>query len=169
MGFDRRALKNEQAGALNTFSSGGSSVSDAVTTVGQAHTDQLTFSKAAADGMASTATAETYLGLYVPYDCTLTAAYFIPTSGGLTADNTNFATITISKRDSAAANKTTIATITTTITSSGNLTQGVAEPSVVAAGGVSIAAGSTITFEIAKSGSGVVVPAGLFTLLCEWN
>lgn len=134
--------------------------------VSKQRTNPYFWDKSAADGMASTTTSETYTGIYLPYACKVTA-YFVGTSGGLTADNTNYATVTVSTRDSAGANKTALGTLTTTITSSGNLTQGAGKAFVMASGAVSVAAGSTITFEIAKAGSGVVVPAGRVTFLIE--
>jgi hypothetical protein len=169
MATDRASLKMQQAGALGSFASGGTAVSDAVGTVGQAHSDIFVFDKAAADAMASTTTAETYTGINLPYAGKVKAITFVPTSGGLTADASNYATVTVSRRDSAAANKTTLGTITTTVASSGNLTQGVGEDAVLTSANVDFAADSTVTFEIAKTGTGVVVPAGRFTVLVEWT
>lgn len=123
--------------------------------------------KSADDAMASTATSETYTGVVVPYLSRIKNIWYVATTGGITADNTNFATVTISKRDSAAANPLAVATLTTTITSSGTVTQGAPKALVKTTANVDVAALSTLTFTIAKSGSGVVVRAGKFVLEME--
>lgn len=151
---------------VSKFAEAAGSNKDARTAINTLTCGMPFFDKASADAMASTTTSETYTGVYIPYDSKVTV-YFNPTSGSLTANDTNYATVTVSKRDSAAANKATIATLTTTTTSSGNLTQGAGKQLVAASGSASVAAGSTITFEIAKTGTGVVVPAGRFTVVCE--
>lgn len=160
---DRELLKQQEAGALAT-----SGAADPIGTVAFSHTDSFAFSKASDDGMASTATTETRTGIYVPRKARLKNIWYVPTTGGITADNTNFATVTVSSRDAAGANLTTVATLTTTITSSGNLTQDVGAALVLATSAVIIAAGSTLTYSIAKSGSGVIVRAGSFTVDLEW-
>ena len=163
MATDRELLKAQEAGALAS-----SAATDPIGAVGEAHSALFEFTKSDADSMAADATSETYTGVYVPRKAKVKAIYFLPTSGGLTADATDYATITVSKRDSAADNKASLGTITTTVASSGNLTQGVAEAFVLTAANVVVAAGSTVTFEIAKAGSGVVVPAGRFILDLEF-
>lgn len=112
--------------------------------------------KAAADGAAATATTEHSI-MRASADMTLVGVRYVP-DAALTADNTNYATITIKRRDAAGGNATTLASVTTQITGSGNWTQWVAInlPVVVSA----IAAGQIVTVSIAKAGSGVVVPAG---------
>lgn len=174
---DRGNLKAQQIGALQTFSTtGGLSLGattaatvDPYTTVGDAQSIFLTWTKAADDAMASTATAETFTGLFVPFACKYRKLTYSPTSGALTNDNTNNAVMTFNTRDLNGANLAVLTTLTTSITALGATIaqgQGVA---ALPAGTVaaSVAAGSTITYSIAKGGSGVVVRAGLFTLQLE--
>lgn len=123
--------------------------------------------KSADDGMASTATSETYTGIVVPYASRVKNIWYVATTGGITADNANYATVTISKRDSAAANQLTVATLTTTITSSGNVTQGAPKALVTTKANIDVSALSTFTFSIAKSGSGVIVRGGKFVIELE--
>lgn len=162
MATDRELLKAQEAGVAGTVGA-----TDPIGEVAKIHSYTVSFSKASDDAMASTTTSETYTGIYIPYKCRLKSVTYSATTGGITADNTNYATVTVSKRDSAAANLTTIATLTTTITSSGNITQGAGKACVVTGSAVIITAGSTITFSIAKAGSGVVVRAGTVTLELE--
>lgn len=116
----------------------------------------------AADGAANTTTAENSLGA-VFESGTLVDAYVIP-DAALTADDTNNAVITISKRDSAGANKTTIATITTNV-ASGNWVQFARKALTLS--NVTIAAGSSFTYEIAKGGTGVQLPALRIALVID--
>jgi len=124
--------------------------------------DGISFVKAA-DGAAGTTTAETVVG-HVNWACKLIAARYVP-AAALTADNTNNATITVSKRVSGGGSKTTIASITTNV-ASGSWVQWAPKDLVLgAAADIQIAANSGITFEIAKGGTGVVVPAGTLELV----
>jgi hypothetical protein len=168
MATDRTALKTQEAAMLGTYSSGGTAVSAPVTTVAALHTDVFRFEKASDDSMASDATTETRSKIYLRRLCKVNAISYVATTGGITASNSAYATITVSYRDSAGSNLTTIGTLTTTITSSGDITQDVAKDFVLAAGALSVPAGATITYSIAKTGSGVVVRAGSFTLDCEY-
>jgi hypothetical protein len=120
----------------------------------------------AADAMASTTTAEASVGNGVEFDGRAFAVYFTPTGAGLTAHNTDYATITLSARTPAGGASVPFATLTTTLTSSGTLTQYVRKAFVLAAG-VDVLEGSDVTVAIAKAGSGVVVPVGYFTILFE--
>ena len=108
----------------------------------------------AADGAANTTTAENSLGAVFEAG-TLVDAFVIP-DAALTADDTNHAVITISKRDSAGANKTTVATITTNV-ASGNWVQFARKALTLS--NTTIAAGSSFTYEISKPGTGVQLPA----------
>jgi hypothetical protein len=159
MPTDREYIKMQDAGRLGT--------TGAVDPKGEAdyvHADVLFFDKASADAMANTTTSETYTGVYFPRKVRLLSVTYVALATGITADNTNYATVTVSKRDSAAGNKATVATLTTTITSSGNVTTGAGKALVLTAANVVVDAGSSFTFEIAKAGSGVIVPAGRFTV-----
>lgn len=161
---DRQLIKKAESG--NAVSLG---LADPIGEVGNTHAAQFNFSKAADDGTAATTTAETFTGLYFPRACRLKSVTYVATTGGVTADATNFATVTVSKRDSAGATPTTIATLTTTVASSGTITQGAGKALVLAGSAANITAGSTVTFSVAKSGTGVVLRAGMFTVEVEWD
>lgn len=161
---DRQIIKKAQAGEAVALG-----CTDPIGEVANANSSQFVFAKGADDAMASTTTAETFTGIYFARACRLKSIVYSATTGGVTADNTNFATVTVSKRDSAGANLTTIATLTTTITSSGNLSQGVGKALVLTASAVNITAGSTVTYSVAKAGSGVVLRAANFTVEVEWD
>lgn len=168
MATDRASLKIQEAGSLGSFQTAGVPVTDPVGTVAAAHTDVFSTTKAADDGAAATATTETRTGIYARRLSRCNAVTYVATTGGITADNTNNAVITVSYRDAAGANLTTIGTLTTSITSSGNITQDVGKDFVLAAGAGSIPAGATFTYSIAKAGTGVIVRAGSITLDLEW-
>jgi dipeptidase len=124
--------------------------------------------KAAADAMASTTQADTVLPAEMfPYAGVITAVWIIPTAA-LTGHATTNATLTVSKYDAAGANKTTVATMTTTLVSPAQswvafapiamtLTTTAADLAVVAQGSCSLA--------IAKGSTGVVVPICQIILL----
>lgn len=162
MATDRELLKAQQAGAFAT-----SGASDPIGEVGKLHTRYAFFDKASDDAMASTTTSETYTGVYVPVKSKLKSVKYVATTGGITANATNYATITVSKRDSAAGNKTTVATFASDTVSTDDVTQGVAKDMTLSSANVVIDAGSVITFEIAKAASGVIVRAGRFHLELE--
>lgn len=165
MPTDREYLKQAQSGHITSIGA-----VDPIAVVSQAHSEDLSFDKTSADATAATTTSETFTGVYVPRAAKLTAIVFVPTSGNLTANATNFATVTVSKRNASGASKTSVATLTTTVASSGDLTQGAGKACVLSstAGALDLPAGSTFTFEIAKAASGVVVPAGRFTVVVEF-
>lgn len=161
---DRQLLKRALVGLLAAMG-----LSDAIAEVGKSESTYFFWDKAADDGMASTTTSETFTGVYSKYAAILKSITYSPTTGGVTADAANYATVTASKRDSAGANKTTLGTLTTTIASSGNLTQGAGKAFVLTNANVALSAGSTFTWEIAKTGTGVVMRAGRFTAEVEWD
>lgn len=160
---DRETVKNRQIGQAQTYG-----VTDPAAVIQQVHSYFLTITdKSADDGMASTTTSETYTGVVVPYASRIKNIWYVAKTGGITADNTNYATVTINKRDSAAANQLAVATLTTTITSSGNITQGAPKALVTTKANIDVTALSTFTFSIAKSGSGVIFRGGYFVVELE--
>lgn len=163
MATDIEIIKERLSGQAGTYGLAASGV-DAVNSL---TSFVLEFDKASDDGMASTTTSETYTGVTLPVKAKLKAAYYVATTGGITANDTTYATVTISKRDSAAGNKATVATLTTTTTSSGNVTQGAPKALVLTDANVVVDALSTVTFEIAKASTGVIVRAGKFVLVFE--
>lgn len=123
--------------------------------------------KTAADGSASTATSEVPIGM-ARRASKVIAAYFIPAST-LTADDTNYATLTISKRAAGGGSKTTVASVSTTTTGSGNFVAWVPVPLTVVAADASVTALSQLSFEISKPGTGVVVPIGKLVVYLSDN
>lgn len=115
------------------------------------------FFKPAADGAASTATAET--PFYRAQDAeTITALQVVP-GAALTADAANNATITVRKRLASGADGGVVATLVTDI-AGGSWVQWVAK-SLGAITNGSLAAGDFLTIAIAKGGTGVVVPISI--------
>jgi len=117
--------------------------------------------KIAADGGAGTATAETPIGMLGPGNVPIAiGAVSIHPQSALTADNTNFATITVAKRTGGGA-PVTIASCTTKLVGgggTGNWTAFTPVAMTVVANAF-ISPQDTITVTITKSGTGVVVPA----------
>lgn len=126
------------------------------------------FIKAADDGMAATATAETDIGTPDGPGKPI-KAWLEPTNGtGLVAVDADFATIIVRARDAAHANPKIIAQVTTKTVAaggSGNWAQGVRVPIPLNNVDLSMVDGSGLTVEITKGGMGVVVPA--FILFVE--
>jgi len=116
--------------------------------------------KPAADAMASTATAYTAaFQIRMPRAAKILAAYIMPTAA-LTADDTNYATVSVQKGDGAGGAGTVMASVTTQTTGSGNWAAGVPEAMTVSAtlANTRIARGEVLGFAITKTGTGVVVP-----------
>lgn len=155
MATDRELLKAWQAGVAH-----GLKVTDPIGTVDNAHSFWLHFTKASDDAMASTTTSETYTGRLVPVKARLVAAYYVATTGGITANATNYGTITVYKRDSAAANQLAIASFASDTATTDDVTQGAPKALTLTAANVVVDANSTLTFAITKAASGVVFRAG---------
>lgn len=159
---DRELIKQQEAGQAAT-----SGASDPIGEVAKVHSYWVAFSKSADDAMASTTTSETYTGVLVPVKSRLKSVKYVATTGGITANATTYATITVNKRDSAAANKLAVASFATDTVTTDDVTQGVPKEFDLTTANIIIAAGSTITYEIAKASTGVVVRAGTVTLELE--
>lgn len=115
--------------------------------------------KQAADGAAGNATSEMPMGR-LEGSIPIGHVFYLVPGAALTANDTNYATITIYKR-TAGGGSTAIAQITTKITGgSGNWTAflPIALTTTIAA-----AEGDSISFDIAKAGTGVVVPVFALT------
>ena len=145
---------------------GSAGVTDVAALVTSSQSRQYQSVAKAADGMASTTTAETDLNICFNRLSRIKSVKYMPTGGALTADNTNNAAITVSKRDAAGANLTTVASETTNV-ASGNWVQRTLKSLTLTAANVDVVAGGSCTFSIAKGGSGVVVPAGFFVIDVE--
>lgn len=113
------------------------------------------------DGSAGAATAETVL-FVAPFNGYLDKVQLVP-DAALTADDTNYATISVHKR--AAADYTTkvdVAEVTTETDGTGDFVAWT--PVDFGLTPVSFAEGDILTFEIAKAGTGVVVPDSVLSL-----
>lgn len=131
--------------------------------VAKRRTRIIKFKKVAADAMASTTTAETatpWEGIYTAGQ--VTAIYAHPTAA-LTGHATDNAVITVSKRDAAGANKTTLGTLTTTA----SWVAGTRVAFTLTAANLAVVEGGSITMEIAKGGSGVAVPISTIEVAVE--
>ena len=123
--------------------------------------------KVAADGSAAAATAETAFGIIGPGPVTIAVGQFqYHPAAALTADPTNNATITVSKRTPAAPGTAVPIAIGVTAASGANSTgswtawKAVALTTQTGAGSF-VSPGDAITVTITKGGSGVVVPQGV--------
>jgi len=124
------------------------------------------FVKATDDAMATDATANTKIGWVNPYDFDvyLVGAKY-SANGTITASDSAFATITFKTDDNAAGTPAVAATWATTITGgTGNIAAHVSVNAVITRAGARIVPGAGIWFNIAKTGAGVVVRAGTFTI-----
>lgn len=120
--------------------------------------------KPAADALASTTTAHGATGGAWNVGTKLIKAIKLIPHGALTADDTDYATLTIGYNDGAGGAVTTIATITTKITGgSGDWTAGTAISLTLTT--TAIADGKLLSYAIAKAASGVAVPP--FTISVE--
>lgn len=129
----------------------------------------LLWDKPAADALAADATAERGVGYIDSGDDGegLVDLVIVPTAA-LTAHDTNNATITIRKKDSAGGSSTSVATITTTV-ASGSWVAFAPKAMVLTAtaADLRIAAGSSISVQITKNGAGVVVPISSFYVILQ--
>lgn len=118
----------------------------------------------AADALAADEIAET-VALRVKAASTLTKLYLIP-DDALTANDTNFKTITVAKRDGAGGAGSTVAEVTTETTGTGDWVAFIKIDMGSLTGAV-LAAGSILTVETAKTASGVALPG--WTLVAEFG
>ena len=130
--------------------------------------------KEAADGAAGTATAEHPFHFFDTYKKSIQAIRYLP-AAGLTADNTNFATLIVRARKADGTLVSIIGQLVTNV-ASGNWTAFVAKTVPLTDGtkaltidgaGLDMLPGWMLTFEITKAASGVVVPAG--ALVVAWK
>lgn len=134
--------------------------------------NDLEYVKIANDGAAATATAEFVMGT-VARRAQLVSVAFVPNDAtGLTASDTNYASLIVQSRDGlggAAKVLATVKTQTSPTGGTGNWTQwnSIAVPAAAVQPfdptNFVIPAGGLLTFQITKTGTGVVVPVGTFT------
>lgn len=151
MPTDTEIAKSLQVGEI---SSQIGSNQNAIAEVAKQRTRFYEFSKTAADAMANTTTAEAASNWKRIFATGLVKAIRVHSSAALTGDPTNNAVITVSKRDAAGANLTTLGTLTTTA----SWVAGTSVSFTLTAANLAVVAGGSLTFSIAKGGSGVAVP-----------
>lgn len=115
---------------------------------------ERTFYKQAADSMASDTTDDAFA--YVDGEAHILAVRFLP-HAVLTANDTNYATVSVWD------GTTTYASLTTETTGTGDWVDNTSEPLTVST--TSVAADTTLRFRIQKAGSGVAVPAGVLEVV----
>jgi hypothetical protein len=128
---------------------------------------EVTFDKAAADGMASTTTTDTIVWIN-PYTVPvyLQSAYGVGVGAGITADASNNATITFRTRDGVGGASAAALTIVTDVaggTWTSNQSKAITTQTIA---NLAVPVGGQITFSIAKGGTGVVVPISKFIIRC---
>ena len=114
--------------------------------------------KESVDGLGTTATSERVV-FTAPENITITDVFLEP-AAALTASDTAYATITISRRDATGGNRVTVASRTTQTSGSGGTGSWTAF-STVSLGtlsNTSVPEGRKLTIEITKNGLGVAVP-----------
>lgn len=131
-------------------------------TAGQFLDDMEGYFKAAADGAAATATTDQWVFTNRTGGSIMLLTPSVVTLGaGLTADNTNFATIQV-KRDDAIGGASVVAwSITTAITDSGNFTASIPKLFTLRSAtalNVIVPANGNVFIAITKTAAGVVVP-----------
>jgi hypothetical protein len=123
-----------------------------------APSQSITYSRSFALQGAAAAVAETHVAS-IPAAQTLTALRIRP-DAALTADDTNFDTITVSTRTSSGGSKTTLGSITTKTAGSGGTGNWTAfvDVTIPITGSAVLAAGMEITCEASLGGAGVALP-----------
>ena len=118
-----------------------------------------TWLKAAADGAAGDATADTYF-FRLPVKAEQAVVHFLP-NNTLTAHDTNFATLNLKEGDGAGGALVTVASRNTKTTAAGGSGDWVAGvPVSLTISDTELAAGSVLAIAITKAAAGVVVPQG---------
>jgi hypothetical protein len=120
--------------------------------------NEVQWFKDSADTLPTTTTSERVV-ITAPENVTITDVFVEPASS-LTASDTNFATILLSRRDATGSNEVTVVSATTrTAGSGGTGTWNAFETvSLGALSNTSLAEGQKLTIELTKTGLGVVVP-----------
>lgn len=161
---DRDVLKYAQMGQISSQAS--SMVGTPETVVRLSHTKYYTASIPMADSVSLTVPMLESVVAAMPVKGKVTSVSF-STPVSVTANNTNFATWTLSKRTGAGA-AVTIATQTTAITGMGSLVLFVPYVAVAAdftAANQQCAAADVLTLSITKTAAGIALTAGTAALL----
>lgn len=133
-------------------------------TLDEALAINIPFDKAA-DAMASTTTTDTLVWMNpFDYPVYLDSAEAVATGAGITANDTDFATITFRTRDGVGGSSSAALTIVTNV-AGGTWTQNQRKAiTAQTKANLAVPVGGQITFSIAKGGSGVVVPVSKFVV-----
>lgn len=110
------------------------------------------------DAMAADVTAETR-GARIPFDGIVTKIV-LTTHVAVAGDAANGFTMTVSKRDAAGINLTTLGTISSVnaVPASGNFVAFLGRLFTLTNANLQVVSGGTVTWSIAKNGTGVIVP-----------
>lgn len=92
----------------------------------------------------------------------VTAAKYLP-SAAVTADNTNYQTLTLSKGDIVGGARTAIATRATTV-AGGSWTARIPVPLTITTTAASVTSGQQLYLQFAPTGTGVATPSGTFVV-----
>ena len=109
-----------------------------------------------ADAAAATATAETR-GVRFPFNG-IVLGIMLTCHVAVAGDAANAFTMTVSKRDAAGANLTTLGTITSLTATGGSFVAFVGKAFTLINANLQVVAGGYATWSIAKNGTGVIVP-----------
>ncbi len=114
--------------------------------------------KETADSLASTATSERVV-FTAPENITITDVFVEP-AAALTASDTNYATIVVSRRDAGGGNKVTVASKTSQTSGSGGTGNWTAfgTVSLGSLSNTTVGEGKKLTIEVTKTGLGVALP-----------
>lgn len=157
---DRTIFKKMQSGSLGT-----SGAANAIGEVAEIHTRSHSIPKTGTEN-AATNVAETPL-TFVKRKAQCQG--FKYTTGTNVASNaTNYLVVTINKRDGAGGAAVTLATYNTHPSAQGAITQWQpAAFSVVSNADATVAAGSVLTYQVGKLGTGQLLDVGVFTPVLE--
>lgn len=162
-----RSTHFDGAAAIDGSSGKSPTLYDVIKELGNAVGEK--YSKLAADGAAGTATAESPFTRAVTYDRRVKSIVYAP-GAALTANNANYATLRVRKRTAAGADGGIIASLTTQITGTGDWVAFVVKALTLDTSldsNLDLLAGELLTFEITKTGTGVVVPLGMLQAVFE--
>lgn len=125
------------------------------------------FGKRQNDAAAATATAESPFHHARTYTQSINSCVFTP-SAALTANASNYATLQVRRREADGADGDVLFQLATNVVTTGDWTAfadvDVPKLAATAAASYILGVGESLTFEITKTGTGVVVPRGRLTI-----
>lgn len=124
---------------------------------------EVMFDKAAADGAAGTATTDTIVWMNpFAFPVYLVSAEAVGVGAGIVADAANFATLTFRTRDGIGGASAAALTLATDLAGGSWTSNQRKAITAITKANAAVPVGGQITFSIAKSGTGVVVPISKF-------